>query len=28
MAEYARMAATEEGFNDYLKRYVHDRRAA
>ena len=28
MAEYARMAATEDGFNDYLQRYVHDRRAA
>jgi glutaconate CoA-transferase subunit A len=28
LAEYARMAATADGFNDYLKRYVHDRRAA
>jgi glutaconate CoA-transferase subunit A len=28
LAEYARMAATEDGFNDYLQRYVHDRRAA
>jgi glutaconate CoA-transferase subunit A len=28
MAEYARMAATEDGFNDYLKRYVHAKRAA
>ncbi|HVV81352.1 MAG TPA: CoA-transferase [Pseudolabrys sp.] len=28
LAEYARMAATEDGFNDYLKHYVHDRRAA
>jgi glutaconate CoA-transferase subunit A len=28
LAEYARMAATEDGFNDYLKRYVHERRAA
>jgi glutaconate CoA-transferase subunit A len=28
LAEYARMAATEDGFKDYLKRYVHERRAA
>jgi glutaconate CoA-transferase subunit A len=28
LTEYARMAATPEGFADYLKRYVHDRRAA
>jgi glutaconate CoA-transferase subunit A len=28
MAEYARMAATPEGFADYLDRYVHDKRAA
>jgi glutaconate CoA-transferase subunit A len=28
LAEYARMAATEDGFNDYLQRYVHDQRAA
>jgi glutaconate CoA-transferase subunit A len=28
LTEYARMAATEDGFNDYLQRYVHDRRAA
>jgi glutaconate CoA-transferase subunit A len=28
LAEYARMAATADGFNDYLRRYVHDRRAA
>src|SRR6187401_963437 len=26
LAEYARMAATAEGFNDYLDRYVHARR--
>src|ERR1700728_38737 len=26
MAEYARLAATPEGFADYLQRYVHDRR--
>jgi glutaconate CoA-transferase subunit A len=28
MTEYARLAATAEGFADYLKRYVHERRAA
>ena len=28
VAEYARLAATPEGFADYLQRYVHDRRAA
>ena len=28
LAEYARMAATEDGFTDYLKRYVHERRSA
>jgi glutaconate CoA-transferase subunit A len=28
LTEYSRMAATEDGFNDYLQRYVHDRRAA
>src|SRR5271169_3433592 len=28
MAEYARLAATAEGFADYLKRYVHERLAA
>jgi glutaconate CoA-transferase, subunit A len=28
LAEYARMAATPEGFADYLARYVHERRAA
>jgi glutaconate CoA-transferase subunit A len=28
MAEYARLAATLEGFADYLQRYVHERRAA
>jgi glutaconate CoA-transferase subunit A len=28
LAEYARLAATEEGFTAYLDRYVHDRRAA
>jgi glutaconate CoA-transferase subunit A len=28
MAEYARLAATSEGFADYLQRYVHERRAA
>src|SRR5674476_930037 len=28
LAEYARMAATAEGFADYLKRYVYDKRAA
>ena len=28
LAEYARLAATPEGFADYLKRYVHERRAA
>ena len=28
LAEYARMAATVEGFADYLERYVYDRRAA
>jgi len=28
LAEYARHAATSEGFADYLQRYVHERRAA
>ena len=28
LAEYAHMAATEDGFNEYLRRYVHERRAA
>ena len=28
MAEYARLAATPEGFARYLDRYVHERRAA
>jgi glutaconate CoA-transferase, subunit A len=28
LAEYARMAATAEGFAEYLERYVHERRAA
>jgi glutaconate CoA-transferase subunit A len=28
LAEYARLAATEEGFADYLQRYVYARRAA
>jgi len=28
LAEYARLAATPEGFARYLERYVHDRRAA
>lgn len=28
LAEYARMAATEEGFAEYLARYVHEKRAA
>jgi len=28
LAEYARMAATEEGFSEYLDRYVYERRAA
>jgi len=28
LAEYARLAATPEGFADYLQRYVHARRAA
>ena len=28
MAEYARLAATPEGFAEYLQRYVHERRAA
>jgi len=28
MAEYARLAATAEGFADYLQRYVHERVAA
>ncbi|HKM88712.1 MAG TPA: CoA-transferase [Xanthobacteraceae bacterium] len=28
LAEYARLAATSEGFADYLQRYVHERRAA
>jgi hypothetical protein len=28
MTEYARLAATPEGFADYLQRYVYERRAA
>ena len=28
LAEYARLAATAEGFARYLEQYVHDRRAA
>jgi glutaconate CoA-transferase, subunit A len=28
VAEYARLAISEEGFNDYLQRYVYGRRAA
>jgi glutaconate CoA-transferase, subunit A len=28
MSEYAQLAATAEGFADYLQRYVYDRRAA
>jgi glutaconate CoA-transferase, subunit A len=28
LAEYARLAATAEGFAEYLQRYVHERRAA
>jgi glutaconate CoA-transferase subunit A len=28
LAEYARLAATSEGFADYLQRYVYERRAA
>ncbi len=28
LAEYARLAATADGFADYLKRYVHEKRAA
>jgi glutaconate CoA-transferase subunit A len=28
LAEYARLAATEDGFAEYLQRYVHARRAA
>ena len=28
LAEYARLAATAEGFANYLDRYVHERRAA
>ncbi len=28
MSEYARLAATAEGFADYLDRYVHEKRAA
>jgi glutaconate CoA-transferase subunit A len=28
LAEYARLAASEDGFNEYLQRYVHKRRAA
>ncbi|MGD0150336.1 MAG: CoA-transferase [Xanthobacteraceae bacterium] len=28
MTEYVRLAATSEGFADYLQRYVHERRAA
>jgi glutaconate CoA-transferase subunit A len=27
LAEYARLAATPEGFSDYLDRYVHEKRA-
>jgi glutaconate CoA-transferase subunit A len=28
LKEYARLAATEEGFAKYLEQYVYDRRAA
>jgi glutaconate CoA-transferase subunit A len=28
LAEYARLAVTADGFADYLKRYVYERRAA
>lgn len=28
LAEYARLAASEDGFSEYLQRYVHGRRAA
>jgi glutaconate CoA-transferase subunit A len=28
LAEYARMAATEDGFGEYLEKYVHKKRAA
>jgi glutaconate CoA-transferase subunit A len=28
LAEYVKLAATEEGFAEYLKRYVHERQAA
>jgi len=28
LAEYARLAATSEGFADYLQRHVYERRAA
>jgi glutaconate CoA-transferase subunit A len=28
LAEYARMAASADGFADYLAQHVHDRRAA
>jgi glutaconate CoA-transferase subunit A len=28
LAEYARLAATPEGFARYLEQYVHERRAA
>jgi hypothetical protein len=28
LTEYVRMAATPEGFAEYLERYVHARRAA
>jgi glutaconate CoA-transferase subunit A len=28
LAEYARLAASAEGFNKYLDTFVHDRRAA
>jgi glutaconate CoA-transferase subunit A len=28
LAEYAALAATAEGFADYLERYVYDKRAA
>jgi glutaconate CoA-transferase subunit A len=28
LAEYARLAASTEGFNEYLERYVHEKRAA
>jgi glutaconate CoA-transferase subunit A len=28
LAEYARMAATAEGFAEYLNKYVYDKKAA